>query len=82
MRVNLRRRDVGVSEHLLNRANVRRVLNQMRRKTVPQSVRRNAFETDFFRVFFDEIKDRLAIYRLSRRRDKKILNLEIFLFAS
>jgi hypothetical protein len=34
MRVNLRRRNIGVSEHLLNRANIGAVLNQMRRKTM------------------------------------------------
>ena len=41
VRVNLRRRNIGVSEHLLNAANIGTILNQMRRKRMAQSVRRN-----------------------------------------
>ena len=49
MRINLRRRNIGVSEHLLNRANIGAILNQMRGETMAQSVRRNVFAARFFR---------------------------------
>ena len=39
VRVDLRRRNVGVAQHLLNGANVGIILHQMRRKRVPQRVR-------------------------------------------
>src|SRR5436190_1369021 len=39
VRVNLRRRQVGVAEHHLNRAQVGAAFEQMRRKRVPQGVR-------------------------------------------
>jgi len=41
VRVNLRRADVGVAEQFLDHAQVRAVLEQMGRKTVPQHVRRH-----------------------------------------
>ncbi len=60
MRVDLRRRNIGVSEHCLNRARIRAVLKEVRRKTVPQSVWRNVFESAFFGVFRNEFMDNLA----------------------
>jgi len=39
VRVDLRRRDVCVSEHFLNDAQVAAVVEQMRGKTVPECVR-------------------------------------------
>jgi hypothetical protein len=37
--VYLRRRDIGMAEHLLNGANIGVVLDQMRRKRMAKSVR-------------------------------------------
>ena len=54
MRVDLRRRNVGVPEHLLDRADIGAVLNEMRRERMPQSVRRNILEAAFFGVFLDK----------------------------
>ena len=54
VRVNLRRGNIGVSEKLLNAAHIGAILYQMRGKRVPEGVRRNVFQTDFFGVFFDE----------------------------
>ena len=39
VRVNLRRRNVGMPEHLLDDPEIGAVAEQMRRKTVPQQVR-------------------------------------------
>ena len=44
VRVDLRGRDIGVTEHLLDRANICPVLDQMRGKRMPKRVRRHAFE--------------------------------------
>lgn len=41
VRVNLRGRDVGVTEHFLNGAQIGAVLQQMRGETMTQRVRRN-----------------------------------------
>ena len=46
--VNLRCGNISVTEHLLNTANIGSVLNQMRCKTMPQSVRRNIVKPAFF----------------------------------
>ena len=81
VRVNLRRRNVGVSEHLLHRTNIGAILNQMRGETMAQSVRRNILQTNFCGVFFDKFKNRLAVYRLSRETDEDIIYLDVFLFA-
>lgn len=43
MGVNLRRRDIGMSQHLLNDAEVRAVGQQMARKRMPQCVRMDVF---------------------------------------
>ena len=40
--IDLRRRDIGVAEHFLNRPQVGPPLQQMRREAVPQRVRREA----------------------------------------
>ena len=42
VRVDRRRRDVGVAEQQLHDAQVRAVIEQMRRERVPQHVRRQA----------------------------------------
>ena len=62
MRVNLRRGNIAVSEHLLNASDIGVVLYQMRGKTVPQRVRRNVFKPGFFGVFFYKLKNHLARY--------------------
>jgi len=41
MRVNLRRRNIRMAEHHLNRPKIRTAFEQMRRKRMPEHVRRN-----------------------------------------
>src|ERR1051325_7695832 len=48
VRVDLRRRDVTVSEQPLHRTRISAVLQQVRRKAVSQGVRRNIPDADFF----------------------------------
>lgn len=81
VRVDLRGGNVGVSEKLLDGANIGLMLNEMRRKTVAKRVRRNVFESDFARVFFDEKKNCLAVNLFAQTRYKEIVNFNIFLFA-
>ena len=63
VRIDLCGGNVGVSEKLLDGANVGLMLNEMRCKTVAKRVRRNVFKSDFCGVFFDEKKNRLPVYR-------------------
>src|SRR5215813_11560085 len=51
--VDLRGRDIAVSEQRLNRTRVSAVLQQVRREAVSQGVRRNVFDARFFRVLLD-----------------------------
>src|SRR3989338_9527728 len=54
MRVYLRGRDVGMSEHRLHRAEVRTIFEQVRRKRVSDDVRRDlARDAGFRRVLLD-----------------------------
>ena len=58
VRVNLRRRDVGVAEHFLNNAQVRTVAQQMRRETVPEQMRINVFlQPGVPRFFLHDLPD-------------------------
>ena len=41
MRVDLRRRNIRMAEHYLNRPKIRTTFEQMRRKRMPEHVRRN-----------------------------------------
>jgi hypothetical protein len=41
MRVDLRRRNIGMTEHHLNRPEIRAAFEQMRRKRMAKHVRRN-----------------------------------------
>jgi hypothetical protein len=51
VRIDLRRRDIGVAEHLLHRSDIRIVLNKMRRERVPKRMRRNVLQAAFGGVF-------------------------------
>ena len=59
--VDLRRRNISVPEHLLDRADIGAVLDQMRRKRMPQRMGRNALKTTFFGVSADELVDDLPV---------------------
>ena len=61
MRVDLRRRDVGVAEHLLQRAQVAAAGEQMRRERVAQRVRAHpALQAGAARVALDDLVEALA----------------------
>lgn len=51
VRIDLRRRYIGVAEHLLNGADIGVVLYQMRGECVPQRMRRNVLQSAFGGVF-------------------------------
>lgn len=53
MCVDLRRRNITVPEQRLDRTRISTVLQQMRSKAVPQRVRRNILDANFFSVSFD-----------------------------
>ena len=58
MGINLRRGDIGVTEHFLDDAQVGAVAQQMRRKTVPQQMRVNIFfQSGMSRDFFHDLPD-------------------------
>ena len=82
VRVDLRRRNVRVAEHLLDRADIGTILDQMRRERMPQRVRRNALKPAFFGVFADKLVDDLAVHRPPERRDEQVLDLDIFFSAA
>ena len=63
VRVYLCSRNIRVPEHLLNRANIGIVLHKMCCERMSQSVRRNALESAFVRVFRDRNIDRLPVDR-------------------
>lgn len=56
MRIDLRRRNVGVTEHFLDDAQIGAVPQQMRREAVPQKVRVN--------VLFQSGASRMGLYDL------------------
>ena len=59
--VNLRRRDIGMTEHCLDRAQVGPALEQMRRKGMPQHVRRDCFRnTGAARSLAKQLPERLS----------------------
>src|SRR5262249_29162180 len=61
VRVHLRRRDVGVAEHLLHRAQIATVREQVRGEAVPEGVRAHlAIEPDRPRVALDDLVEALA----------------------
>ncbi len=58
MGVDLRRRNVGVTEHFLNDAQIGAVPQQMRREAVSQKMGVNAlFESGVSRMFFHDLPD-------------------------
>ena len=63
--VDLRGRDIAVAQQGLNRTRVSSVLQKMRRETVTQRVWRNAFDTNLFRVSFDDGPRKLPCKRSS-----------------
>ena len=80
--VYLRCRDVGVTQHLLHRTNIRAILHKVRSERMPQRVRRNVLKTYFLAVIFDELVKDLSVQRLSDRRHEQVLYLDILLFSS
>ena len=80
--VDLRRRNVRMAKHLLDRTDIGTVLNKMRGERMPQSMRRNALKAAFFRVFADEIVDDLTVNGAAERRYEKVLNLNILFLPS
>lgn len=61
VRVDLRRGNIRVPEHLLDRANIRAVLNEVRRERMAKRVRRNVRQAALVRVFADEFVDHLPV---------------------
>ena len=58
VRINLRRRNIGVAEHLLNDAQVRAVAQQVRREAVPEQMRINVFfQARAARFFLNDLPD-------------------------
>ena len=58
MRVNLRGRNVGVAEHLLDDAQICAIPEKVRRKTVPKQVRINVrFQPGMLRMLFYNLPD-------------------------
>lgn len=53
MGINLRRVQIGVSQHILNHAQIQAVLHQMRGKGVAQAVRADMPDTCLACIFFD-----------------------------
>ena len=82
MRVDLRRRDIGVSEHLLNRPDVGVILHKMGGKRMTERMRRNAFKAAFFRIFGDRKIDRLPRDGRTVRINKHPVDLDIFELSS
>jgi hypothetical protein len=58
VRVNLRRRNIGVAEHFLDYAQVSAVSKQVRRETVPEKVGVNVFlQSGVPSMFFHDLPD-------------------------
>ena len=58
MRIDLRRRNIGVSEHLLNNPQIGAVSEQMRRETMAEKVRVNVLlQPGAPRVFLHDLPD-------------------------
>ena len=58
MRIDLRRRNIGVAEHLLNNPQIGAVSEQMRRETMAKKVRVNVFlQPGAPRVFLHDLLD-------------------------
>jgi len=74
MRVYLRRADVRMAEKLLDRADVRTVLEHVRGEAVPEDVRRNALWGDICGdgTLADHLEYRLASKRLLEPRDEDV----------
>ena len=72
MRINLRSRNIRMPQQHLHHAQVRTVVEQMRRKCMPQSVRRQRLgEAAVPRVLLDEIPEHLPRHAFGTRGDKQ-----------
>src|SRR5258708_525208 len=80
MRIDGRRRDVGVPEQQLHDAKIRPVIEQVRREGMPQGVRRQARSGDarLDRVTLDELPERLPRQWPAACRDEYRIALPIF----
>ena len=72
MCINLRRRNVGVAEHLLNDAQIGAVAQQMRREAVPEQVWINILFQPSVPGFSLTICQIRAVVNFVPRSDKKI----------
>jgi hypothetical protein len=82
VRVDLGRGNVRVAEHLLDGADVGVILDQMRRKRMPQRMRRNPRKPAFFGVFLDKGVNYLSGQRLAVRRDETVVDVNILVLSS
>ena len=58
--------NIAVTQHFLNRPEIRSVLEQMRRKAVPQRVRRDLLvDVRFFLIVFDDLPESLTAHALA-----------------
>src|SRR6266404_1840258 len=75
MRIDLRRRDVAMTEHLLHRAKVGSALEQMRRETMTQRVRTHPREARIGgRPPCERLEKSLPGHRASEPRDEHFGN--------
>ena len=65
VRIDLRRRDIGVAQHLLHDSQVRPVLQQMRREAVAKRMRSHGL--------FDPRLPCILLYHLPERLARKLL---------
>ena len=55
-----------MTQHFLNRPEIRSILEQMRRKAVPQRVRRDLLvDVRFFLIVFDDLPESLTAHALA-----------------
>ena len=78
VRIDLCSGNVRVAEHLLDRADIGTILDQVRRERMPQCVRRNAMKAAFFRVFADKLVYDLTVHRPAKWSHEQVLDLDIF----
>src|SRR3954449_5463485 len=73
VRVELRGREVGMAEHLLDRAQVTAAREQVRRKAVPESVRAHPIgEPGRLRMLQDDLVQPLASQRPTAEVDEQL----------
>ena len=74
VRVDLRRADVRMAEHLLDGADVRAVLEQVRGEAVAEDVRRDAFrrDADGIGALADDLEDALPREGAAEPREEDV----------